>query len=33
MNKIVLLILLSLPLASCGVKGDPEPPPSFERAR
>ena len=33
MKPLLLLILVALPLAACGVKGDPEPPPSFHQAQ
>ena len=32
MKTLLLLFALSLALAACGMRGDPEPPPSFERA-
>ena len=32
MKHLFLLIVLSLSLAACGIKGDPEPPPSFNQA-
>jgi predicted small lipoprotein YifL len=31
MKLLVLLIALSLTLAACGVRGDPEPPPEFSQ--
>jgi predicted small lipoprotein YifL len=33
MNKLLLLILTALTLASCGVRGDPEAPPSFQQSQ
>ncbi|MFN4141004.1 LPS translocon maturation chaperone LptM [Aestuariivirga sp.] len=33
MKIILLLAALSVSLAACGVKGDPEPPPSTEQAQ
>jgi predicted small lipoprotein YifL len=33
MKPILLLIILSLSVAACGVKGDPEPPPKSEQAQ
>lgn len=33
MKPLLLLLVLSLPLTACGIKGDPEPPPSFHQAR
>jgi predicted small lipoprotein YifL len=33
MKTILLLVALSVSLAACGVKGDPEPPPSSEQAQ
>jgi predicted small lipoprotein YifL len=33
MKKTLLLILLAMTLAACGVRGDPEPPPQFTEAR
>jgi predicted small lipoprotein YifL len=31
MKAILLLLALSATLAACGVKGDPEPPPSLQQ--
>jgi predicted small lipoprotein YifL len=31
MNKLILVALAALALASCGVRGDPEAPPSFQQ--
>ena len=31
--KSILFLALALSLSSCGVRGDPEPPPGFEQAR
>ncbi|MCB1434021.1 MAG: lipoprotein, partial [Alphaproteobacteria bacterium] len=33
MKPILLLFALSLSLAACGIKGDPEPPPSYQQAQ
>ncbi len=33
MKTALLLILLAMNLAACGVRGDPEPPPQFHEAR
>jgi predicted small lipoprotein YifL len=33
MKTVVLLIALTLSLASCGVRGDPEPPPAFTQSQ
>lgn len=33
MNKLLVLLLLTFGLAACGVRGDPEPPPSFHQAQ
>jgi predicted small lipoprotein YifL len=33
MKKTLLLVLLALTLAACGVRGDPEPPPQFHEAQ
>jgi predicted small lipoprotein YifL len=33
MKKTLLLVLLAMTLAACGVRGDPEPPPQFNEAQ
>jgi predicted small lipoprotein YifL len=33
MKTILLLLALSVGLAACGVRGDPEPPPASEQAK
>jgi predicted small lipoprotein YifL len=33
MKKTLLLIMLAISLAACGVRGDPEPPPQFRGAQ
>jgi predicted small lipoprotein YifL len=33
MKKTLLLIMLAISLAACGVRGDPEPPPQFHGAQ
>ena len=33
MKAMLLLLVLSLGLAACGVKGDPEPPPATEQTQ
>jgi predicted small lipoprotein YifL len=33
MKTLILLLALSVSLAACGIKGDPEPPPSSEQAQ
>ncbi|HUR42998.1 MAG TPA: lipoprotein [Aestuariivirga sp.] len=33
MKTAVLLIALTLSLAACGVRGDPEPPPAFTQSQ
>ena len=33
MKAVLLLLALSLSLAACGIKGDPEPPPATQQAQ
>lgn len=33
MKTVLILLALSLGLAACGVRGDPEPPPAAEQAQ
>jgi predicted small lipoprotein YifL len=33
MKTTLLLILLAIAVAACGVRGDPEPPPQFHEAQ
>ncbi len=33
LKAALLMLAVSLALAACGVKGDPEPPPSFQQAQ
>lgn len=32
MKTLIILAVLSLALAACGIKGDPEAPPSYQQA-
>ncbi|WP_421693138.1 LPS translocon maturation chaperone LptM [Aestuariivirga sp.] len=33
MKSVLMLLALSLALAACGIKGDPEPPPATEKTQ
>jgi predicted small lipoprotein YifL len=33
MNKLLIVVLAALALASCGVRGDPEAPPQFQQSQ